>query len=382
MEIFPKLYKLSKTGSVQEWEIKVVENDDSTTHIVTTHGQKDGKMQIERREVEGKNTGRANETTSFQQGVQEARKKWEDKKKSGYQEDLTDVSNVTVLPMLAKRYDEAGHKIEIPYIIQPKLDGMRALVFPVGAQVPGSSHQVKIISRLGNSIDTVPHINAEIQKLGILKKGDYLDGELYTTEYPFEDLVGLLKTGTVGEDKAAKLKHVKFHAFDYFNTSDPSMKFIDRFKKLKSMVKNAKTIVLVETKIGKVLSDGIANKVRDQYLKRGYEGVMFRNLKSVYAVNKRSSDLIKHKKTLDAEFEIVDYEEGKGRDKDTPIFWLKTAKGDKFKARPTGTLENRRKMFEQADKLVGKMATVEYQELSQKGIPRFPVLVKIRETME
>jgi DNA ligase 1 len=378
MEVLPKLYKLSKTGSVQEWEIKVVERDDGTVNMVTTHGQKDGKMQTEQREIKGKNAGRSNETTPFKQGVQEARKKWEDKKKSGYHEDADNVSEVTVLPMLAKRYDESSHKIEVPYAIQPKLDGMRALIYL------DSKGVVKIISRLGNSIDTVPHINNEIQKLDLLKKGLYLDGELYTTEYPFEELVGLLKSGTVGEDKAAKLKYVKFYAFDYFDLGNLKMKFIDRFKILREMIEKKKpqTMILVETKIGKVLSDTVSNKVRDQYLKRGYEGVMFRNLKSVYAVNKRSSDLIKHKKTLDAEFEITGFEEGKGRDKGTAIFLLKTAKGDEFKARPTGTIEDRQKMFERAEKLVGKMATVEYQELSQKGVPRFPVLVRIRETME
>jgi DNA ligase-1 len=382
MEVLPKLYKLSKTGSVQEWEIKVIERDNGTVNIVTSHGQKDGKLQIEQREVVGKNAGRSNETSAFQQGTKEARKKWLDKKKSGYREDHKEVNKITVLPMLAKRYDESFHKINVPYAIQPKLDGMRALVFTQNGS--GSGSGVKIISRLGNSIDTVPHINAEIEKLGILNNGSYyLDGELYTTEYPFEDLVGLLKSETINEDKAEKLRHVKFYAFDLFDLKRPKLTFIERFKILQGLFnKNPSTMVLVETKIGKVLSDDIANKVRDRYLKRGYEGVMFRNLKSVYAINKRSSDLIKHKKTLDSEFEIVNFEEGKGRDIGTPIFILKTMKGDQFKARPTGTIESRRKMFEQANKLIGLLATVEYQELSQKGVPRFPVLVRIRKTME
>ena len=47
--------------------------------------------------------------------------------------------------------------------------------------------------------------------------------------------------------------------------------------------------------------------------------------------------------------------------------------------RPTGTLEERGKMFKNGKKYVGKMLTVKYQELSEDGIPRFPVGKSVRE---
>jgi DNA ligase 1 len=380
METLPALFKKNEVGNISVWEISVAEKDDGTVTIITKHGIVDGKMQTEQREIEGKNTGRANATSAFEQGVKEARKKWKDKKKSGYHEEKNKASVKKVLPMLAKRYDECKQCIQIPYAVQPKIDGMRAFVY-----LDKGKGKVIVISRLGNVIGTVPHINEEIQSLKILKPGVYLDGELFTFDFPFEELVGLLKTSeNVTEAKEIKLRHVKFFIFDMLDTNNPKMVFKDRFQYVSNFIAKMKpkTVEMVETKVANIFSDQVAAKVRDRYIKRGYEGVMFRNLESVYGINKRSSDLVKYKKTLDAEYEIVSFEEAKGRDAGTPIFWLKTASGDRFKARPTGTLDDRKNMLKNAKGLVGKMATVEYQELTNKGVPRFPVLVRIRETGE
>jgi ATP-dependent DNA ligase len=379
METLPKLYKQNTTGNVSEWEISVIERDSGDVHIVTKHGISDGKMQTEQRLVKGKNEGRANATNAFEQGVREARKKWENKKKAGYHEQIGKASVKVLLPMLAKQYDQCKHCIQIPYAIQPKFDGMRAFLYLDSVNKP------KLVSRLGNPIETTPHINEEVKELKILKPGVYLDGELFTFDYPFEELVGLLKTSeNLSEEKLEKLRHVKFYVFDMLDTNNKKMTFRERFKVVSSLLEKIKpkTLASVETKVGNVFSEDVAIKIRNKYIKQGYEGVMFRNLESEYGINKRSSDLIKFKKTLDAEYEIIGYEEAKGRDIGTPIFLLKTSKGDQFSARPTGTLESRKEMLKKVKSLIGKMATVEYQELSKKGVPRFPVLVRIRETME
>jgi len=374
MEILPKLYKLDSNHNITEWEISVIERDNGEVHIVTKHGVKNGKIQIEQRAVKGKNIGRANETTAFEQGVREATKKWTDKQKNGYTPDIKKVaSHKPILPMLAKQYDTFKHYLQIPYAVQPKLDGMRALI-------TYRDGKIVITSRLGNEINSVPGINQELLDLKMLKPHWYLDGELYTLDYPFEELIGLLKSDKITEVKAQKLARVKFYAFDFFDTTRPQLTFKQRYKFLSKLVKKfkPKRIVLVPTNISKVLSTAVAKKIRDRYIKQGNEGAMFRNLDSVYEINKRSSNLLKYKKTLDAEYEIIGFVEGKGRAAGTPVFWLKTPQGDKFKAKPSGTYEQQHRMFLEADKLVGQMATVEFQELSKKGVPRFPILIRIR----
>jgi DNA ligase-1 len=47
--------------------------------------------------------------------------------------------------------------------------------------------------------------------------------------------------------------------------------------------------------------------------------------------------------------------------------------------RPKGTIEDRRDIFKKAQSYVGKKLTVKYQELTDDGIPRFPIGLAIRD---
>ena len=50
-----------------------------------------------------------------------------------------------------------------------------------------------------------------------------------------------------------------------------------------------------------------------------------------------------------------------------------------FSVRPKGTIEMRRDWFKNSKKYIGKKLTVIYQELSELGVPRFPVGKSVRE---
>ena len=119
-------------------------------------------------------------------------------------------------------------------------------------------------------------------------------------------------------------------------------------------------------------------KYHDACVANGYEGVIIRNLDGVYEFGFRSNDLIKLKTFDDAEFEIVGVVEATGRDAGTAVFVCK-CKGGEFNVKPQGTRELRAKYFEDADNLIGKMVTVQYQGLSDDGIPRFPSAISIRD---
>ena len=69
MEAFPKLYKKTSTGAIQEWEVYVDDTGCSPV-IVTKYGQLGGKIQTSTELItEGKNIGRSNETSPMQQAV-------------------------------------------------------------------------------------------------------------------------------------------------------------------------------------------------------------------------------------------------------------------------------------------------------------------------
>lgn len=84
----PRLYKKTKTGAVQLWDVY-----SNNCIVVVVFGLIGGKMQSKSTFCEGKNTGRANSTTAPQQAEKEAQAKWEKQIKAGYVEDPSGESN-------------------------------------------------------------------------------------------------------------------------------------------------------------------------------------------------------------------------------------------------------------------------------------------------
>ena len=116
----------------------------------------------------------------------------------------------------------------------------------------------------------------------------------------------------------------------------------------------------------------------DDFIKQNYEGIMIRNTNGVYKLKFRSNDLIKLKPFLDAEYKIVDFTDGVGRDKGCVIWICENKNGDTFRCRPNGSLEERQSLFENGKKYIGKYLTVRYQELVD-DIPRFGIGISIRD---
>jgi DNA ligase-1 len=114
------------------------------------------------------------------------------------------------------------------------------------------------------------------------------------------------------------------------------------------------------------------------FLEEGYEGLMARNAKGEYQ-NKRSYNLQKVKEMQDAEFLIIDVESGRGKREGQAVLVLQNEAKQVFRASPKGTDEYRRKLLENAKNIVGKYATVQYQNLTALGVPRFGVAKCVRD---
>jgi DNA ligase-1 len=138
---------------------------------------------------------------------------------------------------------------------------------------------------------------------------------------------------------------------------------------------------LVDTKLFNKPSKDIEDIVLEQHnicVLNGYEGVMVRNCDSLYKSGYRSKDLQKYKEFIDDEFEIVGGQEATGEDKGTVIFECMSKKCV-FSVRPRGSREFRRQMWENLQTYIGKKLTVRYQNLSELGVPRFPVGISVRD---
>ena len=127
----------------------------------------------------------------------------------------------------------------------------------------------------------------------------------------------------------------------------------------------------VETKV--VGSDYIM-EYHDKYVSEGYEGLIIRHTNAPYELNKRSKKLLKFKKFITEEFEIIDVISATGKDRNTAIFVC-----NGFKARPVGDWETRHQYYVNRNRLIGKFVTVKYQETTSQGIPRFPIAIGIRD---
>jgi DNA ligase-1 len=360
-ETLPTLYGKDISGKSKQWTATVY-TDGVKARYTVEYGQVGGKLQTTSTDyTEGKNIGKKNETTPLQQCCNEIRKKWTDKKeKERYSETMDDSGSDTtkVFPMLAHVFNPAKNtKIAFPCFVQPKLDGLRCLIMRL------ASGEIVTQSRTCGIFVTMGHITSQLEPFFKVYPKIVLYGELYTDKYPFEELCGMIKRTEVD---AEKMRLVHFHIYDVVLPSTP---YVERHAFIQA---NASlfppTFEIVKTE---EVSNTTELKTKfTEYIQDGYEGIMLRNKAGLY-VNNRSHDLQKYKEFEEDEFVIVGFKEAKGRDAGSVIWICATKTGDEFDCRPIGSLEHRSELFRNAPKYIGKMLTIKYQELSEKGIPRF-----------
>lgn len=374
MTNLPTLYKRTSTGKIQMWKIAVEPTfPTKTASIITTYGQKDGKQQTAVDIIsDGKNVGKANETTPFEQAQAEAQSQWEKKLKRGYVQNLedaeagkVDTNAITggVSPMLAHSFDKQGHKISFPAYVQPKLDGHRCIAIV-------QDGKATLWSRTRKPITGLPHINRALEQI-YPSQTIILDGELYNHDYKdkFEQLTSFIRS------EVPKIGHeiVQYWIYDVVNDQT----FEQRAKTLDTLMSfQSNTIVPLQADEAQDQEEMIG--IFGVYVNAGFEGLMLRNSAGLYK-NSRSYDLQKVKEFADAEFEIVDVEEGRGKMAGKAIFVCQTETGERFNAKMVGALDDLAEYFIHKDKYIGKQLTVKYQGITNGNVPRFPVAMRLRE---
>lgn len=374
------LYGITKTGATYQWTIHVEEHEAETQphgKIVITRGLLDGKKTSTKEWIKkGKNIGKVNETTPVGQAIFNAESKRNKKLDDGYDytvEGSRTKFNDLLKPMLAQSYDKHKKKLQYPCFAQPKLDGIRCLARK-------RDGEVTLYSRKGKVLDLVPHINEALSH--ILEDEQCADGELYVYGWDFQRIISAIKK--TSEDTPM----IGYHIYDFPNMQNRDEPFSQRFSYAQtSRIMNVPTelfnpagqspLTLVETPI--MNSEEQLIEYEEVSINKGYEGIMARNTDSLYLFGYRSVDLLKVKRFLDAEYKIIGVTDGVSIEKGCAIFTCITIDGQEFSVRPMGTHEERKQMFLNADTYIGKMLTVKYQELSNDGIPRFPVGLHTRE---
>lgn len=358
---FPKLFSETKDGHLRSFKINCYQlKSGYAIRVSKKRVEPSGKMTYDYKEfTEGKNIGRSNETSPWEQCLREAQSQYAQLQDKGYFSNIEEKS-VSPEPMLAMKWDES--KIEFPCMVQPKLDGIRCICYE-------ENGEVHLKSRRGKELE-IPQVKEYLEKnRGLLP----LDGELYNHD-------NLSFQGIVSAVKKLSKKTQNINLIVYDKPLEGINNYKRQFKYLLADSKNTSKNAPI-----KYLSTDIANSLEeiyilhDKYRKEGYEGAIIRNFKGLYEFGYRSKNLIKLKKFYDEEFPIVDIIEATGRDKGTAIFILKAKNGKTFNARPQGSKALRTQYLLDRKKLIGKPCTVKYQELSEYGIPRFPSAIAIRD---
>lgn len=369
------LNKKSNTGKPLIWEGSVKGNV-----ITVIHGQVGGKLQTKSTMImDGKNIGKSNETTPAQQALIELESTARSKMEKDYvvvngyvfttlnQKQIKVQNKEIPAPMLAFPIDKQLKKVEGRYVqYQAKLDGFRAVY---------SVDEEKFYSRSRKELIGCPEIITQLIKLKKSLIGiDFLDGELYSPTLTFESIASVVspkKTLAPIEERSK----VQYHIFDYVNEEETFKERNERLLKLKIAITDLKLdkLKLVSTaSITVETLDKTLKPIVEQYINNGFEGIMIRIPESKYEC-KRSYGIFKYKLFEDCEAICITIKPETNRPDILGSISFRLPNGKEFDARPAMTEEERDLIFKNQKKYIGKTGVIKYQNLSEYGIPRFPV---------
>lgn len=376
MKKFEKLFKATTGGGTQEWEIWVTQVQGDAGCINVRYGLADGKKQTKQEVITtGKNAGKKNATTGYEQACAEAQSRWtKQHDRKGYGLTVEKSAAVRgVSPMLAHPYDKHAKKVDWGNAFaQPKFDGFRCLtrITPDG-DVSMSSRENQPFTALADMRDVIRFIAKGMHIKG--HQGDVvLDGELYCHGMSLNDISSACKK------KSDKTELLKYHVYDaMIGNADfkTRITFVNDFLK----VADHETLVKVETVI--VRSEAELMVCQHRFMEQGYEGAILRHGTVGYQAGRRSPHLLKVKTFEDDEFEVVDYKMGRGEYAGVPIFTCVTLDGNPFDVTAPGNMAEKRELGKRAKEMVGKRLTVKYQYLTKtdEPVPFLPVAKRFRE---
>lgn len=273
---------------------------------------------------------------------------------------------------LAEPYKPEKHEISGQWCIEPKLDGLRMTI------VRGVPY-----TRNGRVINTVNHILEELypflydyvfdgevmgagdfdEASGIIRRKETCsNSDIYYNVFDVIPREQWITRKTVALTKRKDIISSIFHV----NTKHCSFKHVKAVEWL-LLPNNPTTEQLFE--------------MRDEMMKRGYEGSMLKNMNAPYRFE-RSNDVLKLKDFNDVDCILIDSYEGKGRHKGrlggivVELDGVQTRVGSGF------TDKQRDDLWVKRNDIVGSVVEVQYQNKTPDGSLRFPVYIKFRSDKE
>jgi hypothetical protein len=408
------IYKKDSKGKIIEWRAEVQQNG-RAVDIMICYGQLHGeKVVTYNRDIKGKNIGKTNQTTPFEQATFEVHSLYNRKKKAGYKslEDLgftsfdaefSDISFETFLvknlkfnttdendnlkPMKAQQYYRSKKNwldptrklwsdrkyyyllnpyalkeknaiiIEFPCLIQPKINGIRATISL------NENGVIQILSKEGleynlPTISDVFNMNKEI----FTHNGENIifDGELYIHKESLQIINSAVQATNLNTFR------LQFICFDIAVGGIDNLNRIKLMKELLAPLLLSGYVDYVKTTI--VGNDLRVQQLTDMFIEQGYEGSIMRNPTGLYAFGKRPMDMVKLKRTISEEFKIIDIIP-QDKNPELGMFVCRTKKGEEFDVTPTMSNDEKAILLYNKHKYVGKQLTCVFYEYTDKGKP-------------
>lgn len=256
--------------------------------------------------------------------------------------------------MLATDFNE--RYLRFPCIVQPKLNGIRAMIYPNGL----------IMSRGGKEITVVTAPSVPFT----------LDGEWYLHGLSLQRINGAITPARSTPSLDTAL--VKFHAFDIVTVENLTQ--LDRLNKLFDTP--IPGIMKVPFRICHSLSE--VYDAYDAEVQNGYEGVIIRTVDNLYHAGKTPA-VMKLKSWTDAEATIVDFTSGKETDTGSQFcdslgaIVAVTPGGVRFKIGSGFTPAERADIWARRSALLGLEVKYKYTSLSDNNTPITPIFMAVLE---
>lgn len=296
----------------------------------------------------------------------------------------------TLLPMLAKTYDNYNNKIfknSSQYLGQYKINGLRCFISAeANYEDMFKPIRLKFQSREGtywNSLDNLEdYLLSVIDDKFLTKMIDehyILDGEVYLPNHTVNEINHFVKDSNCPENKLLQYWCYDIAIEDVIQDKRIHILHSNFYKHLKAFgtledhYNNKERFIVLP--VATIEDNEKATGCRNKFINIGFEGLILRKWDSEYQYGKRNLSMIKYKKSTDGKFTIVDiYPEGIKRT-NIPLFKCKNDVNDSyFECHVGGSHNYQEFILKNKEKYIGKQMYVEYGERS--GVEQLPFHIK------
>lgn len=295
----------------------------------------------------------------------------------------------SLLPMLAKTYDNANNKLfnkVNSYIGQWKINGLRCFISAERSNNIFRPIRLKFQSREGTYWNSLSYLEDYLLTMlddnllnRMVDENYILDGELYLPGYTINQINHFVKDSTCPENKLIQYwcydiaieDTIQYNRTEYLASIGKNNN-LDIKSKLDHLSNIERFVILPYCMI---LNENMAIQRRNEFIDLGFEGLIMRNPKVEYQFGKRNLSMIKYKKSTDGKFKIVDIKPEGIKRPDIPIFVCQNdINNSLFECHVGGVHEYQKRILKEKDNFIGRYMYVEYGERS--GVEQVPFHIK------